>query len=197
VSSAIAHIVKHFVKLFVIQCGLTFCLSVHTLYEAPLHSLSRLSIRQLNLMYKCWNELLLHWPSGLIISRRSIIWRSTTPIFTKISPNGRYLNVDYTVDLALFFRPLKGRCHSNQFWGKFAYPTVIRRAGLPKRIGVCTSNLNILKFKQQWFLYIVCEFGDVWSSNAGDYEGKNWNFRDDSQNNWLLSPNISECSGPI
>jgi len=30
----------------------TFCLSVHTLYEAPIHCLSRLSIRHLNLMIK-------------------------------------------------------------------------------------------------------------------------------------------------
>ena len=45
--------VKQSVKLFVIQYSLTFSLSVCTLYEAPLHSLSRLSIRQLNLMSKC------------------------------------------------------------------------------------------------------------------------------------------------
>ena len=50
VSSAIFHIVKQFVKLFVIQYGLTFCLSMHILYEAQLHSLSRLIIKQLNLM---------------------------------------------------------------------------------------------------------------------------------------------------
>jgi len=33
VSSAIAHITKQFVKLFVIQYGLTFCLFVHTLWS--------------------------------------------------------------------------------------------------------------------------------------------------------------------
>ena len=60
VNSTIAHVVKQFVKLFVIQYGRTFCLSVRTLYEAPLHSLSRLSIRQLNLLSKCWNDLLCH-----------------------------------------------------------------------------------------------------------------------------------------
>jgi len=72
VSSAIADIVKQFVKLFIIQYGLTFCLSMCTLYEAPLHSLSRLSIRQLNRMSKCYNELLWHWWSSfLFIQARS------------------------------------------------------------------------------------------------------------------------------
>jgi len=42
--------VKQFVKLFAIQYSLTFCLYMHSLYEAPLHSSSRLSIRQLDLM---------------------------------------------------------------------------------------------------------------------------------------------------
>ena len=57
VSSAIAHMVKHFVKLFAMQYGLTFCLYVRSLYEAPLHSPFRLSIRQLDLMSKSWNDL--------------------------------------------------------------------------------------------------------------------------------------------
>jgi len=76
VSSAIAHIMKQFVKLSVIglQYGLTFCLYVRTLYEAPLHSLSRLSIRQLNLMSKCWNELLHHWRSSCLSHCYSIAW---------------------------------------------------------------------------------------------------------------------------
>ena len=52
VSSTIAHIMKQFVKLVVIQYGLTFCLSMCTLYEAPLHSLSRLS--NINLTSKVW-----------------------------------------------------------------------------------------------------------------------------------------------
>jgi len=52
VSSAIAHMVKQFVRLIAIQYGLTFCLYVHSLYEAPLHSPSRLSIRQLDLKSK-------------------------------------------------------------------------------------------------------------------------------------------------
>jgi len=49
VSSAVAHMVKQFVRLTAIQYGLTFCLYVRSLYEAPLHSPSRLSIRQLDL----------------------------------------------------------------------------------------------------------------------------------------------------
>ena len=56
--------VKQFVKLFAIQYGLTFCLYVDSLYEAPLHPPSRLSIRQLDLMSKSWNELLRHWRSS-------------------------------------------------------------------------------------------------------------------------------------
>ena len=79
VSSTIAHIMKQFVNLFVIQYGLTFCLSVRTLYEASLHSLSRLNIRQLKLISKCWNELLHHWWSCLFCHRAIvlILWRST------------------------------------------------------------------------------------------------------------------------
>ena len=33
----------------------------------------------------------------------------------------------YIIDLAVIFRLLKGRCHGNQFWGKIAYSTFIRR----------------------------------------------------------------------
>jgi len=52
--------VKQFVKLFAIQYGLTFCLYMNSLYEAPLHSPCSISIRQLDLMSKSWNELLSH-----------------------------------------------------------------------------------------------------------------------------------------
>jgi len=55
-----AHMVKQFVRLIAIQYGLTFCLYVRSLYEAPLHSPSR----QLDVMSKSWNELLRHWRSG-------------------------------------------------------------------------------------------------------------------------------------
>jgi len=53
-SDAIAH--KQFVSLIAIQYGLTCCLCVRSLYEAPLHS--PFSIRQLDIMSKSWNELL-------------------------------------------------------------------------------------------------------------------------------------------
>jgi len=69
VSSAIAHMVKQFVTLFAIQYGLTFCLYVRSLYEASSHSPSRLSIRQLDVMSKSWNELLRHWRSGWSVLR--------------------------------------------------------------------------------------------------------------------------------
>jgi len=69
VSSAIAHMVKQFVRLFAIQYGLMFCLYVCSLYEAPLHSPSRLSIRQLGLMSTSWNKLLRHWRSSCIIKQ--------------------------------------------------------------------------------------------------------------------------------
>jgi len=65
-SNAIAHMVKQFVKLFAIQYGLTFCLYMRSLYEAPLgYTLLPvyISIRQLDLnsiMSKSWNELLRH-----------------------------------------------------------------------------------------------------------------------------------------
>jgi len=43
-------------------------LSLHalTLYEAPLHSPSSTSIRQLDVMSTSWNELLRHWRSGFV-----------------------------------------------------------------------------------------------------------------------------------
>jgi len=39
---------------------LTFCLSMHSLYEAPLSSPSSTSVRQLDVMSTSWNELLRH-----------------------------------------------------------------------------------------------------------------------------------------
>jgi len=49
------------------QYGLTFCLYVCSLYEAPLHSPFGISISQLDLMSKSWNELLRHWRSGCLL----------------------------------------------------------------------------------------------------------------------------------
>ena len=51
-------------EMFTIQYLLTFCLSMHSLYEAPLRSPSCTSVRQLDVMSTSWNELLRHWRSG-------------------------------------------------------------------------------------------------------------------------------------
>jgi len=45
-------------------------------------------------------------------------------------------------------------------------------------------------------MYIVCKFGNIWSSNPGDYKGRNCNIRDDSQD-WLFPRNITESTEPI
>jgi len=47
-----------------IQYLLTFCLYMHSLHKAPLHSPSSTSVRQLDVMSTSWNELLRHWRSG-------------------------------------------------------------------------------------------------------------------------------------
>jgi len=47
-------------------------------------------------------------------SFRQVIPGSTGPIFTKFSPCGRYLIVDYWSDP--IFRSLKRRCHRKQFY---------------------------------------------------------------------------------
>ena len=57
-----AHLWYH--EMFAIQYGLTFCLYMRSLYGAPLHSPSSISIRQLDLMSKSWSELLRHWRSS-------------------------------------------------------------------------------------------------------------------------------------
>ena len=82
VSSAMAHIVKQFVKLFV-QYGLTFCLSVRTVYEAPIiHPLkSRLCIRQLNLMSKCWNELYSVIDGLFVTYDTSVLYNVREPVY--------------------------------------------------------------------------------------------------------------------
>jgi len=52
-------------EMFAIQHLLTFCLYMRSLYEAPLHSPSSISVRQLHVLSTSWNELLRHWRSGL------------------------------------------------------------------------------------------------------------------------------------
>jgi len=51
-------------EMFAIQYLLTFCLYMHSLYEAPLYSPSSISVRQLHVLSTSWNELLRHWRSG-------------------------------------------------------------------------------------------------------------------------------------
>jgi len=51
-------------EMFAIQYLLTFCFYMHSLYEAPLHCPSSVSVRQLDVMSTSWNELLRHWRSG-------------------------------------------------------------------------------------------------------------------------------------
>jgi len=55
-------------EMFAIQHGLTFCLYMRSLFEAPLYSPSSISIRQLDLMSKYWNELLRHWRSSFTLN---------------------------------------------------------------------------------------------------------------------------------
>ena len=60
--------------LYTIQYLLTFCLYMHSLYEAPLRSPSSyISVRQLHVLSTSWNELLRHWRSG----RRRWFWWSS------------------------------------------------------------------------------------------------------------------------
>jgi len=54
-------------EMFALQYLLTFCLYIHSLYEAPLYFPSSTSVRQLDVMSTSWNELLCHWRSGIII----------------------------------------------------------------------------------------------------------------------------------
>jgi len=59
-------------EMFAIQYLLTFCLYMHWLYEAPLHSPSSISVRQLDALSTSWNELLRHWRSGFIYTQRKM-----------------------------------------------------------------------------------------------------------------------------
>jgi len=72
-------------EMFTIQYLLTFCLYMHSLYEAPLHSPS-ISVRQIHVLSTSWNELLRHWRSGFYISglcwKDYINWRFTYSIIS-------------------------------------------------------------------------------------------------------------------
>jgi len=62
-------------EMFAIQYLLTFRLYMHSLYEAPLHSPSSISVRQLHVLSTSWNELLRHWRSGCYCGT---LWRLST-----------------------------------------------------------------------------------------------------------------------
>jgi len=64
---------------------------------------------------------------------------------------------------------IKGRCHSNQFFTILAF---IQHAGVPKRIRL--SQVRLKKSNDNIIFYILCKFDQDWSSNLGDYEGKNY-----------------------
>jgi len=53
-------------EMFDKQYLLTFCLYMHSLYEAPLQ-VSSISVRQVDVMSTSRNELLRHWRSGFIV----------------------------------------------------------------------------------------------------------------------------------
>jgi len=59
-------------EMFATQYLLTFCLYMHSLYEAPLQvssiSVRASEVRQLDVMSTSWNELLRHWRSGFSLS---------------------------------------------------------------------------------------------------------------------------------
>jgi len=67
VTSAIAHIVKVCQTVsYTVRSDVLSLRALRSLYEALLHSPSKLSIGQLDLMSKSWNELLRHWRSGYL-----------------------------------------------------------------------------------------------------------------------------------
>jgi len=71
----------------------------------------------------------------------------TGPIFTKFSPYGRYLVVDYSRDL--LFQSLKGRCYGNQ---SVYSPTFVTLA-FQKRGGI--SQFRVQNVQWRWSEYIL------------------------------------------
>ena len=86
-------------EMFAIQYLLTFCLYMHSLYEAPLHSPSSISVRQLDVMSTSWNELLRHWRSGItciFVSRvlsRTALWCFLGYSLQVTSPKGHWSDI--------------------------------------------------------------------------------------------------------
>jgi len=67
-------------EMFAIQYLQTFCLYMHSLYEAPLHSPSSISVRQLHVLSTSWNELLRHWRSSFIDIAGFLLKQRSHPI---------------------------------------------------------------------------------------------------------------------
>jgi len=101
-----------------------------------------------------WSKFSAHIISGYI-----------GPIFTTVSPYGRYLA--YITDLT-FSRLLKGRCHATNFRvkiGEIGLLTFIRCIGVPKQLVI--SQFGFQKVHLQLFIYIVYKFGEIPSNNPG------------------------------
>ena len=105
--------------------------------------------------------------------------------FHDFSPSGMYS----TVDVTLFFRSLKGRCHGNQFLSQIGYPVFIRHTDIPKGIG--GSQFRFKNIKCRWSSYILWKFGELQSSKPCDRLLERYS------KNWHVSSNISKCTGPI
>jgi len=82
-------------EMFAIQYFLTFCLYMHSLYEALLHSPSSISVRQLDVMSTSWNELFRHWLSGCTF------WRVRSPLIWYI--NFSFVHLQYITSYIRLF----------------------------------------------------------------------------------------------
>jgi len=85
------------------------------------------------------------------------------------------------LDPDLFFQFLKGRCHSNRFWAKFAKWPLFNTLAFPngfdyRNFDSKTFNGNIFSISSLYLLYILCKFDQDWSSNPRDYEGTIYTF---------------------
>ena len=98
--------------------------------------------------------------SFLMIARKTIISGSAGSIFAIFSLNESVLGL---IDLDLFFRYLKGRCHGNQFCGKIANSPHSSLWHYETEWAIATS---ISHYQRKWCLYIVQKFRELWSSNS-------------------------------
>jgi len=97
------------------------------------------------------------------------------------------------IDLDLFLRFLKGRCHANQFFTNLA--NFIQHAGVLKWIRL--SRFWFKNIQWQYFFYILWKFDHNCCSNPRDYEGKNYTFLDKMAKIGIFVPIISVSAGLI